>query len=162
VLQNETEKVIFASADIHKYILEAGLKKDDTFELRKAAVQNGKKVTASVEFSVAGKKNGTTPHNHGIPFDIQGDGFKELMRRYVQEALDIVKEVNTIPWQNEEIRAISLTCLSSEFRDTLLCPNPKAQTPAAKSQATPIKMIVKGLDYEVRFEGDEVVELMVK
>jgi hypothetical protein len=44
----------------------------------------------------------------GFPFDVPDDGFKELTCRFVQEAVDIVKEVNTIPWQNEDVRLIAL------------------------------------------------------
>jgi len=37
------------------------------------------------------------------------DGFKELMKQCVQESVDIVKDINTIPWQNEDVRSIALT-----------------------------------------------------
>ena len=48
-----------------------------------------------------------------VPLD---DGFKELMRRCVQEAVDIVKEVNTISWQNEDARALAITLLLQRVR----------------------------------------------
>jgi hypothetical protein len=34
----------------------------------------------------------------------------------VQEAVDIVKEVNSIPWQNEDVRSIALTIFIQRAR----------------------------------------------
>jgi hypothetical protein len=34
----------------------------------------------------------------------------------VQEAVEIVKEVNTIPWQNEDVRSIALTIFIQRAR----------------------------------------------
>jgi hypothetical protein len=41
---------------------------------------------------------------------------KELMRRCVQEAVEIVKEVNTISWHYEDVRAISLSLFIQRTR----------------------------------------------
>ena len=49
------------------------------------------------------------PQSHDIPFEVPDDGFKELMRRCIQEAVDIVKDINTNSWQNEDVRSIALT-----------------------------------------------------
>ncbi len=45
VQDGDTEKVLFATFEIHAQILEAGLKTGDSFELRKVAVQNGSKLS---------------------------------------------------------------------------------------------------------------------
>jgi hypothetical protein len=71
------------------------LKTGDEFRIAKVAVQNGRKVTARVDFEVVEK----TPAPVPPPADVlSDDGFKELMQRCVQEAVAIVKEVIPIPW----------------------------------------------------------------
>jgi hypothetical protein len=44
------------------------------------------------------------------------DGIKELMRGCVQEAVEIVKEVNTISWQNEDARALAVILFIQRVR----------------------------------------------
>ena len=58
--QTGTEFSFFAPAEIHQEILQAGLKAGDSFQLTKKAVQNGKKVSAKLEFEAV-KKNGAAP-----------------------------------------------------------------------------------------------------
>ena len=41
---------------------------------------------------------------------VSSDNFKAIMQQNLQDAIEITKAVNTIPFQNEDIRAIS-TCL---------------------------------------------------
>ena len=110
VSEDGTEKVLFATADVHKQVLEAGLKTGDSFELKKVPVQNGKKVTAKVEFEVVSKQDGNL--SVGGP----DDGFCQLMKRCVEEAVSITKEVNSIPWQNEDVRGIALTMFIQRAR----------------------------------------------
>ena len=111
--QTGVELSFFALAEIHAQIHEAGLKTGDSFTLTKKAVQNGKKVGAKLEFETVKKAVPTQPaepeKKDDVPLDITDDGFKKLMQRCVQEAVQIVKEVNTVPWQNEDIRSIALT-----------------------------------------------------
>ena len=38
------------------------------------------------------------------------------MKKCVQEAVDIVKEVNTIPWQNEDVRSLAVTLFIQRVR----------------------------------------------
>jgi hypothetical protein len=110
------EKAFFTSPDLHQKIAEAGLKTGDEFRISKVAVQNGKKVTAKVNFEVVAKAPALAPQSDGAPFEIPDDGFKELMQRCVQEAVEIVKKVNTIPWQNEDVRSIALTIFIQRAR----------------------------------------------
>ena len=51
-----------------------------------------------------------------VPFEVPDDGFTQLMQRCVQAAVEIVKEVNTIPWQNEDVRSIALTIFIQRAR----------------------------------------------
>jgi len=61
-------------------------------------------ITAKVNFEVVAKAPAAQPTE-----GIVGDGFKKLMHRRVQEAVAIVKEVKTIPWQNEDVWSIAPT-----------------------------------------------------
>ena len=113
VSQDGLERAFFTSPDLHQKIAEAGLKTGDEFKISKVAVQNGRKVTARVDFEVVAKAPAPVPPPADVPSD---DGFKELMQRCVQEAVAIVKEVNTIPWQNEDVRSIALTIFIQRAR----------------------------------------------
>ena len=106
------EKAFFAEPDIHRQILEGGLKSGDEFLVRKVAVQNGKKVSSRIEFQVVKKSTPQlTPEPH-----VRGDNFKTLMEQCVREAVEITKEVNTIPWQNEDVRSLALTMFIQRAR----------------------------------------------
>ena len=115
VSQDGLEKAFFTSPDLHQKIAEAGLKAGDEFKISKVAVQNGRKVTARVDFEVVSKAAPPAPQI-AAPFEIPDDGFKELMRRCVQDAVEIVKEVNTIPWQNEDVRSLAVTLFIQRVR----------------------------------------------
>ena len=109
------EKAFFTNSELHQRIAEAALKTGDEFRITKVAVQNGKKVTAKVEFEVVSKATPPAPQPD-VPFEIPNDGFKELMHRCVQDAVEIVKEVNTIPWQNEDVRSLAVTLFIQRVR----------------------------------------------
>ena len=110
------EKAFFTNSELHQRIAEAALKTGDEFRITKVAVQNGKKVTAKVEFEVVSKVVVPAPQPGVVPGEILDDGFKELMKKCVQEAVDIVKEVNTIPWQNEDVRSLAVTLFIQRVR----------------------------------------------
>ena len=107
------EKAFFATADVHQHILEAGLKTGDEFLIRKTAVQNGKKVTAKMEFEVA---NRTTPAKVDGNGQDSEDGFRLIMEKCLREAVAVTSAVNTVPWQNEDIRSIALTMFIQRSR----------------------------------------------
>jgi hypothetical protein len=116
--QSGTEFSFFAPTEIHQEILQAGLKSGDSFQLTKKAVQVGRKVSAKLEFEAV-KKNGAAPvpqHGNDAPSEVSDDGFKELMTRCVRDAVEIVRDVNTISWQNEDVRAIALTMFIQRSR----------------------------------------------
>lgn len=99
------EKVLFATSEIHKQILEAGLKNGDLFELSKVATQNGRKLSSSFAFSVLEKKNGNRQENHPT----EGDRYRELMERSLEDAISATKTVNSVQWDVDSIRSIALS-----------------------------------------------------
>jgi hypothetical protein len=114
VSEDGVEKSFFATEDIHKRILEEGLRAGDTFLIRKKAVQDGRKVQVKIEFEVVDKTPFSLPEKRNG--NGHSDDFKELMKACVSEAVQITKEVNTIPWQNEDVRSIALTMFIQRAR----------------------------------------------
>ncbi len=106
-------KSFFATPEVHQQILESGIRTGDQFLIRKKAIQNGRKVMAKVEFEVLSKQPAPPPNGTG---DGHSDDFKELMKACVSDAVEITKEVNTIPWQNEDVRSIALTMFIQRAR----------------------------------------------
>ena len=113
VEQDGESKSFFATPDMHQAILESGIRTGDQFLIRKRAVQNGRKVMAKVEFEVLSKQPAPSPNGNG---NGHSDDFKALMKACVAEAVEITKEVNTIPWQNEDVRSIALTMFIQRAR----------------------------------------------
>jgi hypothetical protein len=103
-------KSFFATPEVHQQILESGIRTGDQFFIRKKAVQNGRKVMAKIDFEVIAKQP-VPPNGNG-----HSDHFKDLMKACVSEAVEITKEVNTIPWQNEDVRSIALTTFIQRAR----------------------------------------------
>lgn len=106
-------KSFFATPDVHQAILESGIRTGDQFLIRKKAVQNGRKVMAKVEFEVLSKQPLPSSNGNG---NGHSDDFKALMKACVAEAVEITKEVNTIPWQCEDVRSIALTMFIQRAR----------------------------------------------
>lgn len=104
------DKVLFATADVHKQILEAGLKTGDVFQLTKVPGKNGKKVTARVEFEVMSRKNDDATTG------VADDGFKDLMGRCVREAVEIVRSVEGYPFTQESVVSLSCTLFIQRAR----------------------------------------------
>jgi hypothetical protein len=106
-------KSFFATPEVHQQILESGIRTGDQFLIRKRAVQNGRKVMARIDFEVISKLATPPPNGNG---NGQSDDFKALMKACVAEAVEITKEVNTIPWQNEDVQSIALTMFIQRAR----------------------------------------------
>ena len=111
VQHDNAEKSFFAPATIHEQIQRHGLKTGAEFILRKIGVQNGKKVNAELSFEPVHAEEESVPQppppTNGA---VKPDAFKQIMQQSLQDAIDITKAVNTIPWQNEDIRSLS-SCL---------------------------------------------------
>ena len=116
VIEGNVEKSFFATEDVHKRILEEGLHTGDEFLVRKKAVQEGRKVISKIEFEVVSRAPVSNPEKGNGNGNGHSDDFKALMKACVSEAVDITKEVNTIPWQNEDVRSIALTMFIQRAR----------------------------------------------
>ncbi len=104
---------LFATPEVHQAILESGIRTGDQFLLKKKAIQNGRKVMAKIEFEVLSKQPAPPPNGAG---NGHSDDFKALMKACVSEAVEISKEINDIPWQNDDIRSIALTMFIQRAR----------------------------------------------
>ncbi len=111
VEDDSVEKSFFAPVEIHQQIVQHKLKAGDEFILSKVAGQNGKRIVGQLIFELPQKPvisqllpqptngNGKT-----------GDGLKDVMKQCLKDAVEITKAVDGIPFQNEDVRAIS-SCL---------------------------------------------------
>ena len=113
VSQDGLEKAFFTSPDLHQKIAEAGLKTGDEFKISKVAVQNGRKVTARVDFEVVAKAPALVPPTVDVPSD---DGFREVMERSLRDAIEATRAVNTVQWDVDSIRSIALTIFIQRAR----------------------------------------------
>ena len=115
VQEEDTEKVLFATSEIHTRILEAGLMSGDSFELKKVALQNGSKLSSKFELSII-KKNGNGQRND-LP---EEDNYRSLMEKSLRDAIEATRNVNSIQWDVDSIRSIALTIftmhISKKFR----------------------------------------------
>jgi hypothetical protein len=99
-LASGEEKAFFAPPEIHDLIVEKHLGKDSEFILKKIPFQNGSKISSKLELSLVSATSVThTPQAHA-------DNLKETMRQCLAEAIDIVRSLPDIPFQNDDIRAI--------------------------------------------------------
>src|SRR5258706_10914675 len=92
-----TEKSFFAPEDVHAQIVAHSLKAGSEFILRKEAAQNGKKITGQLVFEAIAATavqptKGTSIGNT--------DNFKEIMLQSLQDAVELTKAVQGVPFQN--------------------------------------------------------------
>jgi hypothetical protein len=99
---------------LHQKIAEAGLRAGDEFKITKVAIQNGKKVTAKVEFEVVNKTPFSVPDS---PASVSTeDGFRAMMEQSLRDAIEATKAVNTVQWSVDDIRGIALTMFIQRAR----------------------------------------------
>ena len=110
------DKAFFTSGDLHQKIAETGLKAGDEFRISKTAVQNGKKVTARMDFEVVSKAVPTAPKPGVVPAEIPEDGFRSIMEQSLRDAIEATKAVNTVQWDVDTIRSIALTIFIQRAR----------------------------------------------
>ncbi len=84
-------KSLFAPDDIHSIIQEQKLGVGSEFLLKR--VTNGKKGSSKLELSIIGKAP-------------EVDNYKEVMKQCLTDAVEIVRSLPDIPFQEESIRAI--------------------------------------------------------
>jgi hypothetical protein len=110
------DKAFFTSSELHQRIVEAGLKTGDEFRITKVAIQNGKKVTAKVEFEVVSKAVAVTAQPDVVAASMQNDGFRDIMEQSLRDAIEATKAVNTVQWDVDSIRSIALTIFIQRAR----------------------------------------------
>ena len=105
VSHDGVEKSFFAPVEIHEQIQQMKLMTGAEFILRNEASTNGKASKAQLVFVAVAQEE--------VPVKTNGhaDKFKAIMQQCLKDSIEITQLVNTIPWQNEDIRAIS-SCLS--------------------------------------------------
>jgi len=101
--QDGNEMSFFAPEDIHQQIVRNGLKAGSEFILHKKASQNGKKITGELVFEPVKDTPALEPTNGK-------DLYKEIMAQCLQDAITIVRSIDGVPLQAEDVRAIS-SCL---------------------------------------------------
>jgi hypothetical protein len=94
VTEQGIEESFFAPEPIHNIIQESKFKAGDEFILSR--VQNGKPGSSKLELSLVSP---SSPQLHT-------DNLKETMRQCLAEAIEIVRSLPDIPFQNDDIRAI--------------------------------------------------------
>jgi hypothetical protein len=94
-----TEKSFFAPEDVHAQIVAHNLKAGSEFMLRKEAAQNGKKITGQLVFEAV-TAAATQPTNG------HSDKYKDMMRQSLEDAVDITKSVQGIPFQTDDVQKI--------------------------------------------------------
>ena len=96
-------KSFFAPAEIHDQVVAHKMKAGSEFILRAVAGENGKRGKMQLSFE---------PVHPALPEggNAETDNFKAIMQQSLKDAIEIMQAVNTIPFQNADIRALS-SCL---------------------------------------------------
>jgi hypothetical protein len=97
------EKAFFAPDEVVQKISGLGCKAGDEIVLTKEAIQNGKKVISQMRVDFIGKPA-------SLANSEKKDNLKQIMEQCLQEAVEITRSVQGIPFQNEDIQKIA-SCL---------------------------------------------------
>ncbi len=115
--QDGMEKAFFAPPEVHQQIAEQGYKAGDELVLKKVAVQNGRKVISRIQVEPVAKAvtaQAASPSSSPQPKPTNGkpveDDFRSIMEQSLQEAVEITRSVQGVPFQNEDIQKIA-SCL---------------------------------------------------
>ncbi len=116
VAESGVEKVYFATQEIHMKIQESKLGEGDEFILEKTATQKGKRVVTEISFEAmpAERTNGNGRTNGNL--ETNGDNLKEILRQCLQESVEIVREVDGVPFQTEDIQKLATTLFIQRAR----------------------------------------------
>ena len=98
------EKAYFATDEVHAEIQKLGLKAGGEIVLTKIAHQNGRKIAPKFTVEVIEKKAESAKSS------TNPDGLKSIMELSLQEAVEITRSVQGVPFQNEDIQKIA-SCL---------------------------------------------------
>lgn len=114
VTEGGMEKSFFATEDVHKRILEEGLRSGDEFLVRKKAVQNGRKVLAKVEFEVVSRAPVSVPEKGNGNGKVAVDNLKEVLLQCVKDADYVIK--NAEGQISDEIQKLATTLFIARSR----------------------------------------------
>ena len=105
------EKAFFATPEAHEVLSSLPLKIGDEVILRKMPFQDGRKVGSKIGVEHIAKAIPVPQEVIPEPaVTTKGDLLKSIMERSLQEAVDITRSVQGIPFQNEDIQKIA-SCL---------------------------------------------------
>jgi hypothetical protein len=99
------EMSFFAPAEIHQQIVAHELCAGSEFILHKKAAQNGKRITGELVFEAVPRQVPVKPVNGNGT-----DRFKDIMRQCLEDAVEITRAVEGVPFQAEDLRSIC-SCL---------------------------------------------------
>lgn len=100
----------FAETHIHTLIQEHKLKSGSSFILTKIASQNGKKISAKVEFSIVGESEQPSQIFPGQ------DNLKDLMLQCLIDASEVVKQAG-LQFSNDELQKLATTIFIQRCRN---------------------------------------------
>jgi hypothetical protein len=93
------DKSWFAPAEIHEQIQKHSLRTGSEFILRTNPGANGRKNALEISFEAL--------QTETLPTNGHTDRFKEIMQQSLQDAISITREAGTIPFQGEDVRALT-------------------------------------------------------
>lgn len=105
------EQSFFAPREVHEAIVAHGLKKGDTFILRKVPGSNGNRLVGHLEFELP-QPAASAASEATVTASESSDVYRDIMARCLADAIAIARsaQVDGVPLQAEDLRAIS-SCL---------------------------------------------------
>ncbi len=107
-----SEVAYFAPPEVHQQIKEFGFRTGDEIVLRKVAIQNGRKIVGQVVVEPVKKEAHQEPvlQKAEVQKPEGTDNLRAIMERSLQDAVDIVKSVQGVPFQTTDIQKLA-SCL---------------------------------------------------
>ena len=118
VQEGGEEKVYFATQEVHMKIRENKLRTGDEFLLEKTATQKGKKVITEITFEAmpAERTNGNGSAVNHIGSNGDNDNLKEIMHQCLNDAVEVTRAVEGVPFQTEDIQKLATTLFIQRSR----------------------------------------------
>ena len=104
VTDGGVQESFFAPEPIHNIIQEHNLKSGDEFILSR--VQNGSKNSSKLEISLVSQDRAID----------KGNTLKETMAQCLRDAVEMTKQLDTVPWRSEDIQRIGVALYISLSR----------------------------------------------
>lgn len=105
------ERAFFATPESHQALSALALRAGDEVVLKKVAFQDGRKASSRIVVEKVVKPlQSVSVRSPEVPTTRSLDNLKDVMERSLQEAVDITRSVQGVPFQNEDIQKIA-SCL---------------------------------------------------